>query len=73
MEHHKIADADINNIMNLLDGFVSGEESRMKLKISEQHKAGTVTKVHHHGRCDIGSPWATGECFDVPEGDCDRE
>lgn len=72
MEHQEVSEKDIENILELLDGFASGQESRMKLRMSEQQMFGTTEKVYHHGRCDIGSPWATGECFDAPEGDCDR-
>ena len=72
MEHQEVSEKDIENILELLDGFASGQESRMKLRMSEQQTFGTTEKVYHHGRCDIGSPWATGECFDAPEGDCDR-
>ncbi len=72
MDNQKIKDEDIENILELLDGFATGGESRMKLRMSEQQAAGTAEKTHHHGRCDIGSPWATGECFDAPENDCDR-
>ena len=72
MDNKKVTDADIDNILNLLDGFAASGEGRMKLRMSEEQTQGTASKVHHHGRCDIGSPWATGECYDAPEGDCDR-
>jgi len=64
-------DHDIEAIMRLLDEFAAGGESRMKVQVSQTQPAGTVSKVHHHGRCDVGSPWATGECYDAPEGECD--
>lgn len=63
---------DINNILNILDGFGSSEVGRLKLKMDEEKAKGEYTYVYHHGRCDIGSPYAKGECFDAPTSDCDR-
>ena len=65
-------DIDLENIINLLDGFGDSEVGRLKLKIDENAKEG-YTYQYHHGRCDIGSPYAKGECFDAPDGDCDRQ
>lgn len=65
-------ETDIDNLVKLLDGFAAGEEGRLKVKVTDTLQEGEVEKVHHLGRCDIGSPYATGECFDAPLGDCDR-
>lgn len=73
MNEKKVSKEDIENVLKILDGFASGDEGRMKLYMSDAQDAGTASKVHHHGRCDIGSPWATGECFDAPEADCDKK
>ena len=51
---------DIENIINLLDGKVQNGVSRIKVNVSETQEEGTVTEQYHHGRCDVGSPWATG-------------
>ena len=58
---------DIENMIKLLDGFAQSEESRLKIIRSEELAKGETTKQYHHGRCDIGSPWAKGLCFDVLE------
>ncbi len=47
---------DIENILKILDSFALGEESRMRLDVVETETGAGMTKVHHHGRCDIGSP-----------------
>ena len=60
---------DIENMIKLLDGFAQSEESRLKIYTSEEMAQGETTKQYHHGRCDIGSPWAKGLCFDVLEDD----
>lgn len=54
---------DIMNVMNLLDDFASSDEGRLRLRMSEDPNAKTE-KVYHHGRCDVGSPWAKGTPFD---------
>lgn len=60
-------DMDIENMIKLLDGFAQSEESRLKVTASEELEQGETRKQYHHGRCDIGSPWAKGLCFDVLE------
>ena len=67
------SEKDIDNIMAILDGFGDSEIGRLKLKITDEPGEGRYSYVYHHGRCDIGSPYAKGECFDAPEGDCDRK
>lgn len=62
---------DIEHIITILDGFAASGESRMRLDVVGTETGGSVTKVHHHGRCDIGSPWARGDCFDAGEAECD--
>jgi len=55
--------SDIDNLVNILDTFSQGNESRLKIMVEDSDESGQIKKVHHHGRCDIGSPWATGECI----------
>lgn len=58
---------DIENMLVILDGFAESEESRLKLTASDGLQQGEIRKQYHHGRCDIGSPWAKGAAFDVLE------
>lgn len=58
---------DIENMLKILDGFANSEESRLKVETTESIPQGTAQKQYHHGRCDIGSPWAKGQAFDVLE------
>lgn len=69
MDHKKenCEEKDIDNLLKILDGFCEAQESRMKLEISEDIASGDVQHRYHHGRCDIGSPWACGTAFDVLE------
>ena len=69
-----INEADIDNLVKMLDGFANSGEGRMNLKVTEDVAPGETAKAYHHGRCDVGSVWAKGKAFDVLEeankGDC---
>ncbi len=56
---------DIDDIVKLLDGFADSDVSRLKLKVSSENEEGVISRQYHHGRCDIGSPFACGTPFDV--------
>lgn len=58
---------DAEQIIAMLDQMAEKEVSRMKIETSEQVKEGEVKKTYHHGRCDVGSPFATGRLFDLEE------
>ena len=51
----------IEDIINILDGKVNSEVSRIKINTSQDMETGSVSEQYHHGRCDVGSPWATGK------------
>ena len=53
----------------MLDGFAASGESRLKIDTSDEIAQGKSRRQYHHGRCDIGSPWARGCAFDVLEGE----
>lgn len=57
---------NVDDIINILDSYVSSGGSRMKLNVIEGD-GNIISKQYHHGRCDIGSPWAKGQAFDVLE------
>ena len=58
---------NIEQIIAMLDGFSDSEASRLKIAVSDEYEQGEVKRQYHHGRCDIGSPWARGCAFDVLE------
>ena len=37
------------------------------VEVSKEVEAGGVEKTYHHGRCDVGSPFATGKLFDLED------
>ena len=56
--------SDVDEIIALLDGYTQAGGSRMKLDVVEG-EGEVLSRQYHHGRCDIGSPWACGTAFDV--------
>lgn len=58
---------DIENMLRILDGFAGSGESRLTVTSTDELPQGTTQKLYHHGRCDVGSPWARGLAFDVLE------
>jgi hypothetical protein len=67
MDEKRVTDKEIDDIVGMLDGFISKDVSRFKVTTSEDLAEGEVKEVYHHGRCDVGSPWAKGCSFDVLE------
>lgn len=51
---------DIINIIELLDEKVASGVSRIHIDVEEGQEE-AVKENYHHGRCDVGSPWATGK------------
>lgn len=62
--------SEIDEIIKMLDGMAQEGVSRMKVETSEDIKKGDVQKSYHHGRCDVGSPFAKGELFDLEDPGC---
>ena len=58
--------ADVEEIIALLDGYAQSGGSRLKLNVVEG-EGEVIFRQYHHGRCDVGSPWACGTAFDVLE------
>ena len=61
---------EVDDVIRMLDNMAEGGVSRIKVETSEEVKDGEVKKAYHHGRCDVGSPFATGKLFDAEEPDC---
>lgn len=51
---------DIINIIELLDEKVASGVGRIHIDVEEGQEE-AVKENYHHGRCDVGSPWATGK------------
>ena len=57
-----------NDIINMLDNMMDSGVSRLKIDMSEEVSEGNYEKKYHHGRCDVGSPFATGKLFNFEDG-----
>ncbi len=64
----EVNDADIDNMLNVLENFGASNEGRLKIQTSDEVEAGTTDTKYHYGRCDVGSPFAKGTPFDVDNG-----
>ena len=58
--------SEIDNLINMIDGKMNSGVSRLKVGFSEEVEEGQKKEAYHLGRCDVGSPWATGTV-----GNCD--
>ena len=58
---------DVDEIIGMLDHLTDSGVSRMKIETSEEQPEGDMKKTYHHGRCDVGSPFASGRLYDLGE------
>ncbi len=58
---------DVDEIIRMLDHLTQDGVSRMKIETSGERPQGDMKKTYHHGRCDVGSPFATGKLYDFGE------
>lgn len=66
--------SEIDDFIAIIDGQMDKGVSRLKVFSSEEMEAGVVQEKYHHGRCDVGSPWAKGTVknFDtIDNGGCE--
>lgn len=61
---------EVDEVIKMLDNLAQDGVSRIKLETSEEIAEGEKRKAYHHGRCDVGSPFATGKLFDAEDPDC---
>lgn len=59
---------DVEALVAMLDQYTQSGDSRIKVQVVEGDGQ-MVSHEYHHGRCDVGSPWARGAAFDVLEDD----
>ncbi len=58
--------SEIDDLINMIDGKMNSGVSRLKVGFSEEVEEGQKKEGYHLGRCDVGSPGATGSV-----GNCD--
>ncbi|MCM1046336.1 MAG: hypothetical protein NC417_12575 [Candidatus Gastranaerophilales bacterium] len=57
----------VDAVIEMLDSMTKAGVSRIKVETSETVEEGAYQKAYHHGRCDVGSPFATGKLYDFGE------
>ncbi len=58
----------MEDVIRMLDTMTQAGVSRIKVETSGTLEEGRTEKAYHHGRCDVGSPFATGKLFDLGKG-----
>ena len=61
-----VTDEEIQAVIDMLDGKTLDGVSRIGIHRVETEREDFVREVHHHGRCDIGSPFADGSVGNFP-------
>lgn len=56
----KTEQEQINDLIAMIDGKMQSGVSRLSVGFSEDLNTGVKRETYHHGRCDVGSPWAKG-------------
>ena len=51
---------DVDELIDMIDGKMESGVSRLTVGFSEDLFSGVKKESYHHGRCDVGSPWAKG-------------
>ena len=59
---------DEKELIEALDSMMGAGVSRLKIDVNESVAEGDVEKKYHHGRCDVGSPFATAQLFNFEDG-----
>ncbi len=54
------SEEEIEEVIRMLDEKTKSGVSRIGIHRVETEREDFVKEVHHHGRCDIGSPFANG-------------
>lgn len=52
--------SQVDDIIALLDRRMEGGVSRLTFSVSDEFEREEIKEQYHHGRCDVGSPWAKG-------------
>lgn len=58
---------DLDDVIHVLDTMTAAGVNRIKVEVSDAVEEGRAEKTYHHGRCDVGSPFATGRLYDLEE------
>ena len=57
---NNIDNKDIEELIGMIEKKMRRGVSRLSIGFSDAMDANTKVESYHHGRCDVGSPWAKG-------------
>ncbi|MBR6477736.1 MAG: hypothetical protein IKS85_04750 [Lachnospiraceae bacterium] len=60
MKSNETEDLSIDELVQMIDQKMQTGVGRLSIGFSDLQEAGTKKEQYHHGRCDVGSPWARG-------------
>lgn len=63
-----MADLNEDDLIKALESMMNSGVSRLKIDVNDDVAEGEVEKKYHHGRCDVGSPFATGKLYNFEDG-----
>ncbi len=52
--------SEIDEVVDLIEQQMNKGVGRLKVQASDRLEQGQTKQTYHHGRCDVGSPWAKG-------------
>ena len=52
--------SQIDDMIEMINAQMESGVGRLKVRSTDELLAGDYEKTYHHGRCDVGSPWANG-------------
>lgn len=53
-------DREIDEIVNMIESSMEKGVSRLHVGFTDELQRENIKEEYHHGRCDVGSPWAKG-------------
>ena len=51
---------EVDELIDMIEGKMKNGVSRLTVGFDEEIETGIKRETYHHGRCDVGSPWAKG-------------
>ncbi|MBR3306175.1 MAG: hypothetical protein IKI75_02825 [Lachnospiraceae bacterium] len=51
---------EVDELIDMIEGKMKNGVSRLTVGFDEEIETGIKREAYHHGRCDVGSPWAKG-------------
>lgn len=70
MQENNANEQEIDALIRMIEGKMDDGVSRLKVDFSDELQKGAKEEKYHHGRCDVGSPWAKGTVTNSDATDC---